>query len=298
MNKLLIIGSTCVDVILELERLPGTGDDLQPSGQTFAVGGCGWNVFRAARLSGADPVFLSPVGTGIYGDMVAREFEARSVPVLARAPEENGCCYCLVEAGGERTFLSVRGAEYRVTRDMLDALPGTYDMAYVCGMELQEPTAGEMLSWLEAHRETAVFYAPGPQGVLLDKARQDRILALKPLLHLNETEAFTLSGESSPEAAAEVLGKRTGNAVVITLGGDGCLCRTADGTLLRVPGVPTAVVDTIGAGDTHAGMLLGCLHRGMALEAALERANRAAALVVARKGADVPETWESEVPQW
>ena len=291
MDQLLIMGSTCVDVIINIDRLPRTGEDLQPAGQTFAVGGCGWNVYRAARLSGDTPVFLSPVGTGVYGDMVAREFSARGVPILARSTEDNGCCYCLVEQSGERTFLSVRGAEYRITRDMLDALPGRYDMAYICGMELQEPTAGEMLAWLETHRETAVFYAPGPQGVLLDKPRQDRILALKPVLHLSEGEARILSGEASPEAAAEALFRRTGNTVVVTLGGDGCLCRKSDGTLLHIPGVPTAVADTIGAGDTHAGMLLGCLHQGMALAPALERANRAAALVVARKGADVPEHW-------
>ena len=293
MDQLLIIGSTCVDVIIGLERLPRTGDDLQPKGQSFAVGGCGWNVFRAARLAGAAPVFLSPVGTGVYGDMVAREFSARGVPILARVPEENGCCYCLVEENGERTFLSVRGAEYRITRTMLDALPGRYAMVYICGMELQEPTAGDTLSWLEDCRETAVLYAPGPQGVLLDTARQDRVLALRPILHLNETEALTLSGKTSPEAAAVTLGGRTGNIVVITLGRAGCLCRKADGTLLRVPAPAVMVADTLGAGDTHAGVLLGCLHQGMALETALDRANRAAAIVVSRKGADVPESWES-----
>ena len=160
----------------------------------------------------------------------------------------------------------MRGAEYRITRTMLDALPGRYAMVYICGMELQEPTAGDTLSWLEDCRETAVLYAPGPQGVLLDTARQDRVLALRPILHLNETEALTLSGKTSPEAAAVTLGGRTGNIVVITLGRAGCLCRKADGTLLRVPAPAVMVADTIGAGDTHAGVLLGCLHQGMALK--------------------------------
>lgn len=292
MDDLLIIGSTCVDVIIPIDRLPKTGEDIQSPGQTFSVGGCGWNVYRAARLSGARPVFLSPVGSGAYGDLVAREFSAWGLPAPARVPQENGCCYCLVEAGGERTFLSVRGAEYRVTREMLDALPGTFAMAYVCGMELQEPTGADMLDWLEAHRETAVFYAPGPQGVLLDKARQGRIFALGPILHLSEPEALILSGADTPDDAAKRLADRTGNAVVITLGSDGCLCRTATGDLLRVPAVPAAVADTIGAGDTHAGMLLGCLYQGMALNTALDMANRAAAAVVARQGADIPRTME------
>lgn len=293
MNDLLIIGSTCVDVIIEIDRLPKTGEDIQSTCQTFSVGGCGWNVYRAARMSGARPVFLSPVGAGAYGAMVEREFVRRGVPILARSENDNGCCYCLVEAGGERSFLSVRGAEYRVDRAMLDRLTGNYSMAYVCGMELQEPTAGEILDWLEARRETAVFYAPGPQGVLLDPARQDRVLALGPVLHLSEEEARILSGKADPGEAAAALGARTGNTVVITLGSAGCLARTADGTVLRVPAPAVTVADTIGAGDTHAGVLLGCLHRGADLETALVRANAAAALVVSRKGADLPEAWES-----
>lgn len=108
MDDLLIIGSTCVDVIIPIDRLPKTGEDIQSFSQTFSIGGCGWNVYRAARLSGAAPVFLSPVGTGAYGDLVAREFAAWGLPVPKRADRDNGCCYCLVESGGERTFLSVR----------------------------------------------------------------------------------------------------------------------------------------------------------------------------------------------
>ena len=63
-------------------------------------------------------------------------------------------------------------------------------------------------------------------------------------------------------------------------------------TLQKPAAVPAAVADTIGAGDTHAGMLLGCLYQGMALDAALGMANRAAAAVVARHGADILRTLE------
>lgn len=290
MPQLLIIGSTCVDVIINVDSLPKTGDDLEPEGQTFTVGGCGWNVFRATRLTGADPVFLSPVGTGVFGDMVARTFADWGVPVLARCEEENGCCYCLVENGGERTFLSIHGGEYLIHREWLDALEGEYSLAYVCGMELQEPTGPEILDWLEDHREVEIFYAPGTRGVMMDKPRQDRILALGPIVHLNATEAAALTGEADPIRAAEALGSRTGNTVIITLGGDGCLCRTKEGDILQIPSKPVTVADTIGAGDTHAGVLLGCIHQGMDMKQALTLANAAAAETVSRPGADIPET--------
>lgn len=290
MDDLLIIGSTCVDVVINLDRLPTTGEDLQPENQQFSIGGCGWNVYRAARLTGARPVFLSPVGTGIYGEMVEQTLTGENVPILARSDAPNGCCYCLVERSGERTFLSVHGAEYTIRRVWLDRLPGRFDLAYVCGMELQEPSGPEILSWLEDHRETGVFYAPGPRGVLLDKARQARILALGPILHLNQEEAATLSGRRDPMQAAAVLAGQTGNLVVITLGPEGCVCRTPQGQILTVPAPHVTVRDTIGAGDTHAGVLLGCLHQGMELSAALALANRAAADTVTRPGADLPKS--------
>ncbi len=292
-RKLLLIGSTCVDVVIPLERLPVTGDDLQPKKQTFTVGGTGWNACRAAMLTGVKPMFLSPVGRGPYGQQVEAAFAHRGLDILARPEGENGCCYCLVEADGERTFLCIRGAEYEIRAEWLDALPGEYALCYVCGMELQDdPTGGNILDWLEAHGETEVFYAPGPRGVLMDSARQDRVLALHPIVHLNEHEVLALTGADNHEAAALTLHRRTGNIVIVTMGGKGCLCVDRDGNLLRVLGKPVTVADTIGAGDSHAGVMLGCLYQGMELRAAMELANAVAAEVVSRVGADIPETLE------
>ena len=40
MQKILLIGSTCVDVIIEIDHLPKTAEDIQPKRQTLALGGC------------------------------------------------------------------------------------------------------------------------------------------------------------------------------------------------------------------------------------------------------------------
>ena len=39
MKKLLVIGSTCVAIILTLDHLPVTGEDLHPKSQSMALGG-------------------------------------------------------------------------------------------------------------------------------------------------------------------------------------------------------------------------------------------------------------------
>ena len=70
MKPALIIGSTCVDVIISLDHLPKTEENLHPHSQTMALGGCAYNVAAVMRLLHAPHTFISPVGTGAYGDFV------------------------------------------------------------------------------------------------------------------------------------------------------------------------------------------------------------------------------------
>ena len=59
---------------------------------------------------------------------------------------------------------------------------------------------------------------------------------------------------------------RTQAPVIATLGSLGARVLTVDGALLTVPGYPAEhVVDTIGAGDAHAGAVLLGLSRGLSL---------------------------------
>ena len=290
-RELLMIGSTCVDVIIPVGRLPKTGDDLQPAYQTFAIGGTGWNACRAALLTGAKLTFLSPVGVGMYARQVEEAFADYGVEIMARTERENGCCYCLVEDDGERTFMCIRGGEYEFRKQWLDALPGDYALCYTCGMEIQDSPAGDnIMDWLEAHPETEVFYAPGHRGILMPKERQDRMLAMRPIVHLNEHEILALTGAETQEAGALALHAVTGNIVIVTLGGKGCLCVDKDGSVLYAEGKSVKVADTIGAGDSHAGTMLGCLYQGMALTEAMALANAVAAEVVSREGAEIPRT--------
>ena len=292
-RELLMIGSTCVDCVIPVGRLPKTGDDIQPAYQRFAIGGTGWNACRAAILTGATPTFLSPVGVCMYAEQIKTAFAEYGVEIMAHSERENGCCYCLVEEDGERTFMCIRGGEYEFRKEWLDALPGDYALAYTCGMEIQDTPAGEnIMDWLEAHPETEVFYAPGPRGILMSEERQMRMLRMKPIVHLNEHEILALTGKETREEGALALHAITGNIVIVTLGGKGCLCVDKDGKLLYAEGRKVKVVDTIGAGDSHAGTMLGCLYKGMDLMEAMKLANAVASEVVSCEGAQVPRTLE------
>lgn len=292
MKRLLIIGSTCVDVILRLDHLPTTGEDMHPV-QRFAMGGCAFNVAQVPKAYDVDLRFVTPIGDhGVFSDFVRAHLDNAGFRGPITVPDsENGCCYCLVERSGERTFLSVHGIEYSFHAEYMDAFAGErFDYTYICGLEVEETTGGELVAWLEAHPDIAgtVVYAPGPRGIEVDTDRTERILGMHPILHLNEQEAQALAGMSGSEdrvlAAAQVLHAKTENMVIVTRGADGVLWISADGSVHSAPSVPSTVVDTIGAGDSHCGAVLTGLTLGWTEEDTMRFANQIASEVVAQEG--------------
>ena len=292
MKRLLIIGSTCVDVILRLDHLPTTGEDMHPV-QRFAMGGCAFNVAQVPKAYDVDLRFVTPIGDhGVFSDFVRVHLDNAGFRGPITVPDsENGCCYCLVERSGERTFLSVHGIEYSFHAEYMDAFAGEhFDYTYICGLEVEETTGGELVAWLEAHPDIAgtVVYAPGPRGIEVDADRTERILAMHPILHLNEQEAQALAGMSGSEnhilAAAQALHAKTGNMIIVTCGADGVLWISADGSVHSAPSVPSTVVDTIGAGDSHCGAVLTGLTLGWTEEDTMRFANQIASEVVAQEG--------------
>lgn len=293
MKRLLIIGSTCVDVILRLDHLPTTGEDMHPV-QRFAMGGCAFNVAQVPKAYDVDLRFVTPIGDhGVFSDFVRAHLSNAGFRGPITVPDsENGCCYCLVERSGERTFLSVHGIEYSFHAEYMDAFAGErFDYTYICGLEVEEKTGGELVAWLEAHPDITgtVVYAPGPRGIEVAPDRTERILALHPILHLNEQEAQALAGRADTDAdpvlaASQALHAKTGNMVVVTRGADGVLWISADGSVHSAPSVPSTVVDTIGAGDSHCGAVLTGLTLDWTEEDTMRFANQVASEVVAQEG--------------
>ena len=295
MKNIMVIGSTCVDIIINMDHLPKTEEDIHPTGQSMALGGCAYNTASMIKLFQAPVTLLSPVGTGFYGEYVEKELRKHGFDIAVRVTDqENGCCYCLVEKSGERTFMSCHGAEYTFQKRWMEAFQSVfYEMYYVCGLEIEEPTGMSLIEYLEeqfdsrmpGYEKKQLFYAPGPRGIRISEEKNKRLYALHPVLHINETEALELSGCLQIPQAAETLYSRTGNTVIITLGEKGTYCLEAAGKSYTVPGFSTEVNDTIGAGDAHIGAVMACLSKGMACQTAIKNANLAAAMVVGSKGA-------------
>lgn len=287
MKKVLVIGSTVVDVIIDLvDHLPKTGEDVHVRSQHMSLGGCAYNVSDSIRHFQVPYILFSPVGTGVYGYFVREELKKRNISTPIPTPnQDNGCCYCFVESTGERTFISYHGAEYLFRREWFDLVPlEEIDTVYICGLEIEEVTGEAVIEFLERNPNLNIFFAPGPRLTIINPEHVKRLYRLSPILHLNETEALDASGKSGVAEAAAFLYGKTSNTVIVTLGEKGCYY--FDGVKGEIiPPVPTKQIDTIGAGDSHIGSVIACLKKGDALPQAIQKANLVASKVVGTTGA-------------
>lgn len=291
MQKVLVIGSTVCDITLYMDHIPSLEEDINLKSQKMSVGGCAWNVANMLRLCSVPYQLFSPAGTGIYGDFVRAAMEEKEIKPAFDSLEANGACYCLVDAEGNRTFMALHGAEYHIYKKELDKID-MHDTAYiyVCGLEIEETTGNDIISFLEEHKDKKICFAPGARVGYIDEEKMKRMLALNPLLHLNRREAGTLLKDSSltTEDMALSLYHLTHEDVVITDGAKDTVI-TEDGIVKTIPAVKAEVKDGNGAGDCHIGSVLAYLAKGYTLSKAVSMANYYASVETTYSGSVIPD---------
>ena len=281
----LVIGAAMLDIIMEIDRLPVSGEDVYARTQSMTVGGCAYNVADILKHFQTDYTLFAPVGTGMYADFIEKQLHRSGHESTVKSEaSDNGYCLCLVEADGERTFLTLPGIECRFEKEWFARLDaGRYDAVYVSGYELEGEGGEVILDFLEKHQEYTVYYAPGPRITYIAEDKRNRMTALSPVLHLNEREALASTGKSTAEEAAAELARQTKNTVLVTLGERGVYL-WENGAGKVVPSEKAEVVDTIGAGDSHIGAVIAARQMGKDWEEAVRMANRVSAMVVSVKG--------------
>jgi sugar/nucleoside kinase (ribokinase family) len=302
-KRLLFAGEAIVDLLMWVPALPERGGDMLAESSAVQVGG-GFNIMAAAVRQGLPVVYAGGHGTGPWGEKVGAALAAENIHLL-RAPDpdaDTGFDVALVEADGERTFITHLGAESLREPgawDLVQVRPG--DAVYVSGYGLVPPGSGPILgAWAAAlPPEVLLFVDPGPLAAEIPAPVLDPVLARCDWWSCNQREGALLTSTSDPAEAARRLIGRTGHAdVIVRAGQDGCvlaLRTTGPGidaalSLSHIPAPAVTAVDTTGAGDAHSGVFLAALAAGLTATDAARRANAAAALTVTRSGAAVSPT--------
>ncbi len=296
MKKILVIGSTVLDIIIHITHLPSCQEDLHIKKQTMSLGGCAFNVYHTINLFHVPSLLCSPVGSGFYGDYVAKELEKKGIrPFIRMTEKDNGCCYCYVDPEGERSFLSYHGAEYEFYESFLNSVNmNQFDSIYICGLEIEAPTGSNIIEFLKKHTDMKIFFAPGPRLLSISESKLNSLFALSPVLHLNHKEILSFTYTTSIEEGVKILYQKNHNLIVVTDGEKGSYAYNGK-TLIYVPSILTRAVDTIGAGDSHIGAFIAARKSGYTVQQSLQIANQIASKVVATQGSLLSEKdfhWE------
>jgi sugar/nucleoside kinase (ribokinase family) len=293
-RRLLHLGNVVIDVVLDIPALPERGGDVLASRTELTPGG-GFNVLAAAARLGLPACYAGVSGTGPLADLARAGLAAEGIEVL-QPPKpglDTGFVVSMVDAAGERTFVTSPGAEATLTAaDLAQVVAGPADAVYLSGYGLAHPpNRAALLGWLAGLGEgTVVFFDPGPlvrsippEALVTAARRADWVT-------LNAREAALLAGQADPVAALRTLTERPswtprpGQGVLVRTGADGCMLAYFAAPPSFIPGFPVTVVDTNGAGDTHTGAFMAALAAGEDAVQAARWANAAAALSVTRRG--------------
>ncbi len=291
-----VLGAAVIDVIADAYALPWRGCDIELKQQGVNIGGCALNIAIALKRLGIASQNALPVATASGRILSATPWRSRiCTAAIAAETGDNGWCLALVEPDGERTFMSFSGVENQWQQSWLDVLNiPSNSLVYLSGYQLASP-CGELLTrWLEGLQDVTAFIDFGPRIADIPDALMARIMACRPIVSLNRQEAEIAAERLG--VAAENLGaewqQRFGAALIVRHDKDGAAWYDSDDAGV-VPAFPATVVDTIGAGDSHAGGTLAGLAAGWSLADAVLLGNAVASWVVSHRGGDCAPTREA-----
>ncbi|TFC90638.1 MULTISPECIES: ribokinase [Cryobacterium] len=273
MNRIAVLGSANMDLVVRQPRVPRPGETIFGSGFTIGPGGTGLNQAVAAARLGAAVDFLGMVGADQHGEQLRGVLATEGIrdAGLEWSMTPTGTAHISVVDSGENSIVVVPGANAdlaELTEVQRSAITAAAFLVLQCEMPVSVLTEG-----LVAARAAGVFTVLTPAPAM---ALPDGLLDLVDLIVPNRLEAAELSGETDPVRAAEVL-SRGGRWAIVTLGAEGAVVAFDGAALGLAPARPVRAVDTTAAGDTFVGALVARLVCGARNERAAAGAGAGAA---------------------
>ena len=286
--KITVIGSSNTDLVAKTPKLPAPGETVLGSEFVIAPGGKGANQAVAIARLGGHVTFVAKLGMDNFGDQSLENFKRDGICTdfaFRDAESPSGVALIFVDDDGENMIVVAQGANARLLPEDIDKARPAIESADVVVLQLETPLETvEHAVAIAAQRHVPVILNPAP-GRKLERHLIEKISCLTP----NETEAEILTGikvtgdDAARRAGARLLELGAGS-VVVTMGKRGAMLITTEGSSL-VPAFAVHAVDATAAGDAFTGGLAYALASGRDLKDAVEFANAAAALAVAKMGA-------------
>ncbi len=300
MEKIVVIGSSNIDLIVTMDHFPNVGETIE--GNTFqqAMGGKGANQAIAAKRAGGNVSFMTSVGDDLYGQSAMSYYNKEGLNVsssLVNVDKSTGTALIWVDKNGENSIVIIPGANELLSPDYIVTNQEIIDNADILVLQMEIP--------YETVKTACKLAFQKGKKIILNVAPaypvDEEILRSVHYLVVNENEAEVISGgkieEVGTHGIAEMLLEKGVQNVILTLGKEGCIFKNSN-DFLRIPAFTVKAKDSTGAGDTFCGALAAGISKGVELKDALLYASAAAALSVTKMGAQPSIPTEKEINEF
>lgn len=297
MSKIIVVGSSNVDLTARVRRLPLPGETIGGATLLRANGGKGANQAVAAARMGAEVVFLTCLGNDASGEMLSAQFAADGIDTscIKLSATPTGTALIFVDDNAENCIAVAPGSNN-------DLLPADIDSArssmvgaefLLVQLEIPMPTVVRSVELADSLGIKTILN-PAPMNPV-----PEDIFSHIWLITPNQTEAEQLTGvhvsteEDARKAAGALFAKGVKN-VIITMGSKGSMVCTPEDAVF-VPSRKVQAVDTTGAGDVYNGALVAALAEGRPIAEAARMATLASSVAVTRMGAQTSAPYRNEI---
>jgi sugar/nucleoside kinase (ribokinase family) len=283
MGAILGIGGVTVDRVAVVPRMPGWDEVEYVSRYEVRQGGMVATAMMTVARLGGKAEFIGGIGDDMAGHFVFDAFlrggvRAERVKVFPGGSTPQSIVL-VHESTAERTILHHRGVQENSTLEGGDILLNGVEYLHLDGYWFD--TA--LLTAREARR-LGITVTVDP-STSISSAKAESLFPLADYIMPSEKYARRFTGKDDLRTAAHMLLEYGGKAVVITMGGEGCLVMTPDGDE-HIPAFSVRVTDTTGAGDAFHGGFIFALSEGKDLHEAARFASAVAALKCSSPGKD------------
>lgn len=235
-------------------------------------GGAPANVLACLNKCGKKTAFIGKVGNDMHGQFLMDVLNDSGICTDGVVVDDSvftTLAFVTLSESGERSFSFARkpGADTCLTQEELkEEIIRDSKVFHIGSLSLTaEPAKGTTFKALEIAKEAGcmISYDPNYRAPLWDSKEaaiegMRSVVSYVDVMKISDEETVLLTDIADPEGAAKKLVDMGVSIVAVTLGADGALVCTKEGSM-TVPGYRADMVDTTGAGDSFWGGFLKCL---------------------------------------
>lgn len=296
----IVMGAINMDMYVNVEDFPSYGANIQAKSLEQKVGGKGANQAVAVAKQGVKQALIGGLGKDEFGQQIADELEKQGVKtnlIIKKNDTQTGIAVAVVDKTGENTFMVILGANNALNKNEIqNVMQPLAGKIFLLNLETSQES---VLAALQEAKKKKMYVVldPAPEGSYFDEA-----LSFADLVTPNRQETERITGiqvktVDDAKKAAKWIANKGVSDVIVKLGSEGnVLYESKQDKFTFIAATKVKTVNTVGAGDTFAGVLAAQLSQNVDLVSATKFASKAAAIKVSRAGgqASIPTKEEVE----